>query len=150
MPSAWLMLGEYGEGPELRCERVAVNLVDATTPDNRGVVLRGAKAVRGGPLAYFTTLDPNLMRAHFEARGLPAVLSDSAGTYACNLALYLALHHAQSLRVGTRVGFVHIPRHYRQTGRTLRELRAIVLELLETLQLLHLPGNAAPGAELEA
>src|SRR5262249_54902080 len=38
--------------------------------------------------------------------GIPAVASFHAGTYACNAALYLALHASSSQ---SSVGFLHIP-----------------------------------------
>ena len=128
-PRRWLLLGEYGGGDALRCERIAVNLLEGDVPDNTGLLPGGRRAVRGGPDAYFTTLDPARLRDHFLGLDIPATLSESAGTYACNLALYLALHHARRGGGGTKVGFVHVPRHYRRTGHTLRGLRAAVGEL---------------------
>lgn len=128
-PKRWLLIGEYGGGDLLRCERIATNLLDGDRPDNQGQWPRGTRAVRGGPDAYFTTLDPARLRDHFLGRGIPAAMSDSAGTYACNLALYLALHHVRRGGQPTRVGFLHVPRHYRRTGHTLRDLRVALHEL---------------------
>ena len=131
-PRVWLMLGEEASGEKMRCERVAVNLVGGSVPDNKGV-LGGGKVVRGGPAAYFTTLDPGRMVRHFASRSVPARLSDDAGTYACNLALYLALHHCRRHGEQTEVGFVHVPRTYRKTGQSLSELRSAVIDLAQML-----------------
>jgi pyroglutamyl-peptidase len=131
-PERWLLFGEDAAGEDLRCERIAVNVLAGVTPDNRGVLPSG-KVVRGGPSAYFATLDPARIAGHFRKQSIPTTLSDSAGTYACNLALYLALHHSRRHGAPREVGFIHVPRNYRRTGRTLRELREAVVSLAETL-----------------
>ncbi len=131
-PRRWLLLGEDAGGERMRCERVAVNSLEGTAVDNRGV-RPGGKAVRGGPAAYFATLDPARLVSHFRGHSIPAGLSDDAGTYACNLALYLALHHSRRLEARMEIGFVHVPRSYRKMGHSLKSIRQSLLDLVENL-----------------
>ncbi len=131
-PKRWLLLGEHASTERMRCERVAINTLDGTVADNNGRLPSG-KAVRGGPAAYFATLDPARLVTHFEQHGIPASLSDDAGTYACNFALYLALHHGRRHGTPVEVGFVHVPRSYRRTGQGLQVLRASMADLANKL-----------------
>ncbi len=131
-PECWLLLGEDGSGERMRCERLAVNVLDGEIADNQGMLPRG-RAVRGGPSAYFATMDPAGLVRHFEERQIPAYLSDDAGTYACNLALYLALHHSKRHGAPREVGFIHVPRAYRRTGHSLQHLRKALMDLAEAL-----------------
>jgi len=133
-PRYWIMLGEQPGISALHCERVAVNLLDSPRPDNRGVVVQGELLLHAGPDAYFTTLGGELLARWFNGADIPAQISDSAGTYACNMGLYLALHFAREVAPAPRVGFVHIPRRYRQLGATLPELRRALLQLAERLR----------------
>lgn len=123
-PDLLLLLGESKRARRLHIERVAVNLIDARIPDNAGRQPRDAAVVRGGPAAYFCTLD---VRAALEAAGRDAELSMTAGTFACNAVLYHALHRAKS----TRVGFVHLPASTRAmtTERAARSLERIIARL---------------------
>ncbi len=41
-------------------------------------------------------------------KGIPAVVSQTAGTYTCNHVFYLLMHELRD-RPGTRGGFVHLP-----------------------------------------
>ncbi len=120
-PDVLLLLGESKRARRLHVERGAVNLIDARIADNAGRQPKDAAVVRAGPAAYFCTLD---VRAALEAGGRDAELSMTAGTYACNAALYHALHRAK----GTRVGFVHVPASTRvmPTARAARALERIV------------------------
>jgi len=63
----------------------------------------------GGPAAYFATLPIKEMVQAMQEAGVPAVVSNSAGTYLCNQALYVALHHAAQERLKLPTGFIHVP-----------------------------------------
>ncbi|MDE1899147.1 MAG: pyroglutamyl-peptidase I, partial [Xanthomonadaceae bacterium] len=64
--------------------------------------------VAGAPAAYFSTLPIKAALAALTAAGIPAAISQSAGTYVCNHVFY-GLMHALAQRRGARGGFVHIP-----------------------------------------
>ena len=138
-PLRWLMLGESQGNDTLHCERIAVNLLEGDLPDNRGILPPGGRAVRSAPDAYFTTLDPRWIATHLLQAEIPAEVSHHAGTFACNLALFLALHHLKRLCPETEVGFIHVPRRYQRTGLSLPQLRAGLHQLVEDLV------AAAPG-----
>lgn len=90
-------------------ERVAINVIDARIPDNLGDAPIDEPVVFGGPAAYFTTLPiKNALQALHEA-GIPAAVSQTAGTFVCNAAFYLARHLAGTLEPKPLVGFVHVP-----------------------------------------
>ncbi|MDU2597667.1 MAG: pyroglutamyl-peptidase I, partial [Dermabacter sp.] len=66
--------------------------------------------VDGAPSAYFATLPIKAMAAAIRDAGVPASVSNSAGTFVCNHIMYGVLHHlATEGPKGTRGGFVHVP-----------------------------------------
>ncbi|HUW52910.1 MAG TPA: pyroglutamyl-peptidase I [Rhodanobacter sp.] len=107
-PTIVLGVGQAGGRRQLSIERVAINLQDARIPDNAGAQPVDEPVIAGGPAAYFSTLPIKAMLAALHAHGLPAEISQSAGTYVCNHIAYAMLHLA-SKRRGMRAGFIHIP-----------------------------------------
>jgi len=106
---------------------VALNVIDTDTRDNAGRMPRAEAIVAGGPLALRTSWDARSVARTLNESGLPAVASFHAGTYACNAALYLAIH---ALAEHTRVGFLHIPHRRWPLGLRLGVLlRAVELGL---------------------
>ena len=90
-------------------ERVAINLMDARIPDNAGFQPVDQPVVPGGPAAYFATLPVRRMAETIEKAGLPAQISNTAGTYVCNCLLYTLLHTAAVEYPGMPGGFIHVP-----------------------------------------
>jgi pyroglutamyl-peptidase len=107
-PALVVCVGQAGGRAQLSLERIAINLDDARAPDNAGRSPVDAPIVAGGPAAYFGTLPVKRLRAALHAAGIPAEVSNTAGTYVCNHVFY-ALMHALRRRRGVRGGFVHIP-----------------------------------------
>ena len=107
-PELVLCAGQAGGRARISLERVAINCDDARIPDNAGNQPVDEPVVPGGPAAYFTSLPVKAALASLGAEQIPAVVSQSAGTYVCNHVFY-ALMHALRRRPGTRGGFVHIP-----------------------------------------
>lgn len=96
---------------EWQPERVAINCDDARIPDNAGRQPIDTAVVPGGPAAYFSTLPIKAIVQALRAAGLPASVSNSAGTFVCNHGFY-ALMHALATHgalAGARGGFVHVP-----------------------------------------
>lgn len=108
-PVLVLAIGQAGRRARLSFERVAVNLVDARIADNAGAQPVDEPVLAGAPPAYFTTLPVKAMEAACTAAGVPAELSLSAGTYVCNAAFFLLMHHLATHAPGVRGGFLHIP-----------------------------------------
>jgi pyroglutamyl-peptidase len=108
-PDAVLQLGLAGSRARIAIERVAVNVMDYPVPDNAGCEMRDEPCVRSGPTAYFTTLPARAIVARLVDAGIPAYVSDTAGTYLCNQTLYTTLHAVATLAAPPRVGFMHVP-----------------------------------------
>lgn len=108
-PDAVLCLGQAGGRVELTPERVAINVDDAGIPDNLGQQPIDRPIRAGGPAAYFSTLPVKAMAAAIRAEGLPASVSNSAGTYVCNHLMYGLLDMLAASHPDTRGGFMHVP-----------------------------------------
>lgn len=107
-PDLLLCVGVAGR-PVVSVERVAINVLDFRIPDNGGHQPCDAPVVPGGPAAYLATVPVKAMLAALTSAGVPAEISNTAGTFLCNQAMYLGLHLAERLGLRTRVGFLHIP-----------------------------------------
>jgi len=107
-PRTVLALGQASGRAELTPERVAINVDDARIPCNAGRQPIDEAVVPGGPAAYFGTLPVKAIVAALRAAGLPASVSQTAGTYVCNH-VYYGLMHALRRRRGVRAGFMHLP-----------------------------------------
>jgi pyroglutamyl-peptidase len=108
-PRAVVHLGLAAGRARLALERVAVNVMDFEVEDASGYRARGEPCVAGGPAAYFSTLPLDAMLAAVLADGVPAYVSNTAGTYLCNQTLYTTLHRIATERRPTLAGFVHLP-----------------------------------------
>lgn len=107
-PAIVICLGQAGGRAAITPERVAINVDDARMPDNAGKQPVDRPVVRGGPAAYFSTLPIKAMVRDMRTAGLPAEVSQTAGTFVCNHVFY-GLMHALSDRPGVRGGFIHLP-----------------------------------------
>ncbi|KAG0751606.1 hypothetical protein G6F24_014175 [Rhizopus arrhizus] len=108
-PVLTIAVGPAGGRAAFSLERVAINLQDAATPDNAGHKPIDRAVIASGPAAYFSTLPIKSIVAGLRDQGIPAEVSQSAGTYVCNSAFYGLMHAASSSRVPFSAGFVHIP-----------------------------------------
>jgi pyroglutamyl-peptidase len=102
-------LGLAGGRARVSLERVAVNVMDYSRPDAHGQVLRDVACVEDGPAAYFSTLPLRDMLAALTAEGIPAAISNTAGTYLCNDVSYTTLHALARRGLTLPAGFVHLP-----------------------------------------
>jgi pyroglutamyl-peptidase len=65
--------------------------------------------VEGGPAAYFSTLPLRAILAALNAEGIPATISNTAGTYLCNDISYTTLHALARRGLTIPAGFIHLP-----------------------------------------
>jgi len=107
-PERVVCLGLAAGRAEITPERIAINVDDARLPDNRGAQPVDRPVVRGGPAAYWSRLPIKAIVAALRERGIPASVSQTAGTFVCNHVFY-GLMHALRRRRGVRGGFVHVP-----------------------------------------
>jgi pyroglutamyl-peptidase len=108
-PRVVIHLGLAGARARIALERVGVNVMEYLMADNAGFRAAGEPCVAAGPAAYFSTLPLAAMLAALVADGIPAYVSNTAGTYLCNHTLYSTLHAVRDLARPPRVGFVHLP-----------------------------------------
>ncbi|MGD9615304.1 MAG: pyroglutamyl-peptidase I [Alphaproteobacteria bacterium] len=108
-PDLVLCVGLAGGRAALSLERVAINLDDARIPDNAGRMPVDRAIVAGGPAAYFTTLPIKAAVKALREAGLPAIVSNTAGTFVCNHVFYGLMHRAATSRPTWRGGFLHVP-----------------------------------------
>lgn len=97
-PDAVICVGQAGGRSAITPERVAINLADASIPDNAGDQPVDEPIRKDGAPAYFTSLPVKAMVQKMRAAGIPAALSYTAGSFVCNsLMLYAALSHRQAV-----------------------------------------------------
>lgn len=104
-PDAIVCLGQAAGRDAVTPERVAVNLMDAAKPDNDGYQPVDEPVIPNAPAAYFSTLPVKAMIEAMQRVGVPARLSNTAGTYVCNALMYAMLHQTKDVPCG----FIHVP-----------------------------------------
>lgn len=107
-PAVVIAVGQAGGRVDVTVERVAINVDDARIPDNRGQQPIDVAIVPGGPAAWFTRLPIKATVAAMRERGIPASVSQTAGTFVCNHVMYGLLHKI-SENAEVKGGFIHIP-----------------------------------------
>lgn len=107
-PSVVLCLGLSPGENMVRLERLAANYSRFEIKDNAGDIFHGA-LVEDGPDALQATLPLDAMLAAVLDCGIPARISNTAGTFLCNAVMYHALDHCAKHYPDTRCGFVHLP-----------------------------------------
>lgn len=93
-------------------ERIAVNVKDippGSYADNQGQRPVDEPIVDGSPDGLFSTLPIRAMVNDMSAAGIPATVSNTAGTYICNNTMYRVLDHIRIGHLPIRAGFVHFP-----------------------------------------
>ena len=108
-PDVVLCVGQAGGRASLTPERVAINQDDARIPDNQGNQPIDEPIRMDGEAAYFSTLPIKAMVKSIKSEGLPAAVSNTAGTFVCNHLMYQALYLADKKFPHLRAGFMHIP-----------------------------------------
>ena len=110
-PRLVLCIGQAGGRAEVTPERVAINIDDGRIADNAGRQPVDVPVVPEGPAAYFSTLPIKAMVRDLRAAGVPASVSNTAGTFVCNHIFYALMHRlaTQAALAHTRGGFVHVP-----------------------------------------
>ncbi len=109
MPDAVLCVGQAGGRFDITVERVAINIDDARIADNEGNQPIDQKIETTGETAYFATLPIKAMVSAVRKAGIPASISNTAGTFVCNHLLYGLLHFLSGFPKTVRGGFIHVP-----------------------------------------
>ncbi len=104
-----LNIGQAGGRFDLTPERVAINLDDARIPDNEGNQPIDVEIKSDGESAYFSQHPVKAMVTAIKNAGLPASVSNTAGTFVCNHIMYQSLYLTHKEFPKAKAGFMHVP-----------------------------------------
>ncbi|CAM4249204.1 pyroglutamyl-peptidase I [Lacicoccus alkaliphilus] len=102
-------VGQAGGRSEMCVERIGINIDDARIPDNTGNRPIDAAIHAEGATAYFSNMPVKRMVKSMLEAGIPARLSNTAGTFVCNHILYQLGLMADTEFHGLKYGFIHVP-----------------------------------------
>lgn len=108
-PEVVICIGQAGGRSSICPEKVAINLMDARIPDNQGNQPTDQPIKEDGENAYFATVPVKAMVNRIRKKGIPAVVSYSAGTFVCNEIMYRLLYLLHKKHPDIRGGFIHVP-----------------------------------------
>ncbi|WP_159648726.1 pyroglutamyl-peptidase I [Erysipelothrix aquatica] len=108
-PDYVITVGQAGGRFGITPERVAINEDDARIKDNEGNQPIDEAIREDGAPAYFASLPIKAIVNNIKKAGLPASVSNSAGTFVCNHLMYGLLYLIQTKFPNVRGGFIHVP-----------------------------------------
>lgn len=129
-PVLALHFGVARSAREIRIERIARNScrMDA---DAAGLLPAAASVIAGGPAEEETRLPLDRIYQRLRGKGLPVQISDDAGGYLCNAALYHGLAHCRACGGATQVGFIHVPTKFQEPPLGLSVALEACLEIID-------------------
>ena len=110
-PEFIISLGLAEKRSSISLEKVAINYIHSSLPDNEGVLIEDRPILENGPAAFFTTLP--LLKIKNIQTSFPVDMSLSAGSYVCNFLMYQTLNYVKNSPM--KAGFIHLP-HLDQNG----------------------------------
>ncbi|WML43958.1 pyroglutamyl-peptidase I [Neobacillus sp. PS3-40] len=108
-PAIVICVGQAGGRSTITPERIAINVDDASITDNENNQPIDEEIVQEGPAAYFSKLPIKAMVKKMNENGIPASISNSAGTFVCNHIFYGLMNYLDTSKKDIRGGFIHIP-----------------------------------------
>lgn len=108
-PDIVISVGQAGGRAEISIERVAINIDDANIKDNEGNQPVDETIFEDGENAYFSNLPIKAMVEKIKKGGIPASISNSAGTFVCNHIMYGLLYLIDKKYPHIKGGFIHVP-----------------------------------------
>jgi pyroglutamyl-peptidase len=108
-PCIVISLGLWPGESLIRVERAALNVADFEIPDNVGHVAADEPVLDNGAAAKLATVPVRAMVDALLDAGIPARISNTAGTFLCNACLYSFLSAAESTPERVACGFIHVP-----------------------------------------
>lgn len=105
-----IMLGETSFTQDcVRLERLAINYMDSSKPDNDGLVADDEAIAEKAPKAYFSPLPLKKFMARLKESGHKVKITNTAGTFVCNSLYYHVLRHLEETGSATAALFIHLP-----------------------------------------
>lgn len=108
-PDIVISIGQAGGRSGITPERVAINMDDASIEDNEKNQPIDTTIFEDGEAAYFSNLPIKAMVKELHNAGLPASISNTAGTFVCNHVMYGIMYMIDKKYPNMRGGFIHVP-----------------------------------------
>ncbi len=108
-PDITICVGQAGGRFTVNPERIAINMDDARIKDNEGNQPIDIKIKEDGAPAYFSNLPIKAMVKNMSDNGIPAAVSNTAGTFVCNHIMYGLLYLIDKKYPNMKGGFIHVP-----------------------------------------
>lgn len=108
-PDIIISVGQAGGRSSISIERVAINIEDTKIKDNEGNMPIDKKIKEDGENAYFSNLPIKLMVENMINNGIPADISNDAGTFVCNHVMYNTLYLIDKKYNNIKSCFIHVP-----------------------------------------
>ena len=106
---AVICVGQAGGRAKISVEKVALNYMDGSIPDNGGYMPRRMPIAEDGSDGYFSTIPVEDIVEHLKECKIPANVSLTAGSYVCNDTLYRLLYNFKKENLAIKAGFIHVP-----------------------------------------
>lgn len=126
-PDIVISVGQAGGRAGISVEKVAINYIYASRPDNAGAAPFDVPIIEGAPDVYFSTLPVTGIVKALDEAGISAGISYSAGVYVCN-ELFYNLMHMTAGEQHVRAGFIHVPYSAEQAGE--RQVPSMPLDMI--------------------
>ena len=108
-PDIVISVGQAGVRFGVTPERVAINIDDARIEDNEKNQPIDITIFEDGETAYFTNLPIKAMVKEMQDGGIPASVSNTAGTFVCNHVMYGIMYMIDKKYPNMKGGFIHVP-----------------------------------------
>ena len=102
-----LLLGQAGGRKVVTIESVALNVQNATIPDNSDNLVKHNKIINDAPVAYQTKIDLVSLVSKVNSEFFD--ISYHAGTFVCNDLYYQVMHYISTNNLKSKCAFIHLP-----------------------------------------
>ena len=116
-PAHMLLINQCRANVDIRIEKVALNINDASEPDNHQQHPTDTLTAQHGPAAYFSNLPVSAIVDTLHSHALPARLSYSAGTFVANHLFYGLMHYIKHQNISLHGGLMQVPLSPAQASR---------------------------------
>lgn len=134
-PDIVISIGQAGGRFGVTPERVAINIDDARIEDNEGNQPLDIAIYEDGEPAYLSNLPIKAMVKEIKDGGLPASVSNTAGTFVCNHVMYGLLYLVDKKYPNMKAGFIHVPYIPAQVVDKLEKPSMSIVDISKALEL---------------
>lgn len=134
-PDVVICVGQAGGRANISIERVAINVDDARIPDNEGQLPIDIAVREEGPVAYLSSLPIKAIVHEIQKRGIPASVSNTAGTYVCNHIFYGLMDLIAQKYPHLKGGFIHVPYVPSQVSQTPNTPSMSLVDIISALEI---------------